>query len=358
MPVFRLTPALAVVLLVACSAVVAPPDGIRPVASTAPVANDADDPAIWVNAADPARSLIIGTNKVGAPAGALYVFGLDGTVRQVVAPLDRPNNVDVEYAFATAQGPIDIVVATERLQRRLRVYQVSAEGLAPIDAGGIPVLDGETGEAAHPMGIALYRRPDDGAVFAIVAPKTGGSTRYLWQYRLTGDAVTGIVRGTLVRRFGDYSGEGEIEAVLADDALGYVYYADEAHALHKWQADPDHPDADRELAVFARDGYTAQREGLALLARADGTGFIVGSDQIAGGTTLRVFRREGRGGQPHEHDPAVAAIRTMADSTDGLDITTAPLGSRFPAGMLVMMSSKERTFQLYDLRDVVKRLPR
>jgi 3-phytase len=325
---------------------------LTPVTTTASVPDDADDPAVWINSADPANSLILGTNKVAAPSGALYVFGLDGGVRQVFAPLDRPNNVDVEYGLQTESGPIDIAVVTERLRSRLRVFRVEASGITSIDAGGVPVLDGESGEAAMPMGISLYRRPGDGAIFAIVAPKTGGTTRYLWQYRLTMDAATQSVRGTLVRRFGSYSGSGEIEAVAVDDEPGYVYYSDEEFALHKWRADPDAPDADVELAAFGRDGFKQQREGLAILARPDGTGFIVCSDQIAGGTELRVFRREGQPGRPHDHDPAVAVIRTMADSTDGLEVIAAPLGPRFPHGLLVMMNSAGRNFQMYDWRAV------
>src|SRR6185503_5316531 len=77
------------------------PRGLEPSAATAPVADDADDPAIWTHPTDPARSVILGTNKVAAPGGALYVFGLDGQVRQIVKPLDRPNNVDIEYGMTT-----------------------------------------------------------------------------------------------------------------------------------------------------------------------------------------------------------------------------------------------------------------
>ena len=46
---------------------------------TAPLSNDLDDPAIWVHATDPSRSVIIGTMKVAAPAGAVVVFGMGGT---------------------------------------------------------------------------------------------------------------------------------------------------------------------------------------------------------------------------------------------------------------------------------------
>ena len=60
--------------------------------------NDPDDPAIWIHPADPSKSLMLGTDKMES-TGGLYVFGLDGALRQSIAPLDRPNNVDVEYGF-------------------------------------------------------------------------------------------------------------------------------------------------------------------------------------------------------------------------------------------------------------------
>src|SRR5262245_12328864 len=86
---------------------------LQPIRTTAAVTDDADDPAIWINRSDPSRSLILGTNKVEAPGGALYVFALDGSVKQVVTPLDRPNNVDVEYGMPLADGPGDIAVVSE-----------------------------------------------------------------------------------------------------------------------------------------------------------------------------------------------------------------------------------------------------
>ena len=130
----------------------------------------------------------------------------------------------------------------------------------------------------------LYRRPRDGAVFAIVAPKEGPREGYLWQYRLS-DVGNGRVGATFVRRFGTYSAatvreENEIEAVAVDDTLGYVYYADEADGIHKWQADPDHQDAGRELAHFARTGFRGDREGIAIYTLSDGTGYIVVTDQL------------------------------------------------------------------------------
>ena len=230
------------------------------------------------------------------------MFGVDGQVRQTISGIDRPNNIDVEYGVLLGGRRTDIAVATERLARQLRVFRIDpAEGRL-VDLGGIPILQGEAGEAGAPMGIALYRRPRDGAVFAIVAPKEGPRVGYLWQYRLS-DVGNGRVGATFVRRFGTFSAatvreENEIEAVAVDDTLGYVYYADEADGIHKWQADPDHQDAGRELAHFARTGFRGDREGIGIYTLSDGTGYIVATDQLDEDSEYHLYPPRGDTGQP------------------------------------------------------------
>jgi len=345
-------------LLLFAAAGCAPPSppsvAIRPVLGTAPVSDDPDDPAIWVHPRDPACSLILGTNKVAAPRGALVVYGLDGKIRQTIAPLDRPNNVDVEYGLPLAGQSADIAVLTERFQRRLRVFRIAPDGSRLDDVssgGGLPVFQGRQGEAAEPMGIALYRRPRDGAIFAIVSPKTGPRQGYLCQYRLADDG-RGKVKGTPVREFGRFSGRAEIEAVAVDDALGYVYYADEGDGIHKYHADPDHPEAARELAYFGQQGFAADREGIGIYARADGTGYILCTDQLAGNSRYHIYRREGAPGRPHDHSELVKTVRGGADSTDGIEVTSAPLGPQFSTGLLVVMNSGPRNFLLFRWEDV------
>src|SRR5262245_28666193 len=83
---------------------------VKPVRATDSVPHDPDDPAIWVNRREPARSLIVGTVKVAAPNGALAVFGVDGKLRQLLKGPDRPNNVDVEYGLTLGGVETDIAV--------------------------------------------------------------------------------------------------------------------------------------------------------------------------------------------------------------------------------------------------------
>ncbi len=316
---------------------------LQPLVVTEPTAFDTDDPAIWVHPDDPARSLVIGTDK--NQDGALYVYTLAGNIVQdkVVRGLQRPNNVDVEYGLPLAGESIDIAVTTERLRNAIRVFRLPA--MTAIDGGGIQVFEGEAQRA--PMGIALYKRPSDGVIFAIVGRKTGPEDgSYLWQYRLE-EGPAGQVRARLVRSFGAYSGLNEIEAIAVDDRLGYVYYSDEGVGVRKYYADPALND-DRELALFAREGFTEDHEGISIYCSSDREGYILVSDQQA--NQFHVYAREGSQNDPHDH-PLVKVVSLSTVESDGSEVSSVALGSRFPYGCFVAMSD-DKTFHLYDWRTI------
>lgn len=325
-------------------------DTLRAVVVTQAVSEDSDDPAIWVDPTDPSRSLVLGTDK-GDSTGGVYVFRLDGTIdgARTRRPMTRPNNVDVIEGVPFGRDTIAIAVAAVRGAMSLRVFRLPE--MTPIDGGGIPVFDGDRTRA--PMGIALYRRPRDGAVFAFVGGKGGPAEGYLWQYRLRDDGRGAIV-GRKVRAVGRYSGRKEIEAIAVDRALGHVYYSDETVGIRQYHADPDAPDAGRELALFGTTGFVGDHEGIAIYPTGDATGYLVVSDQQ--GQRLQVFTREGTVTDPYAHR-LVARIPVDAKETDGLEVTAAALGTRFPEGLLVMMST-DRSFRFYDWRDVRRRIAR
>ncbi len=313
---------------------------VKPRVVTEPVKHDTDDPAIWINPVDSAKSLIVGTDKDSD--GALYVFDLKGKVVQVVSGLKRPNNVDIATGLTLGGKSVDIAVTTEREAQCLRVFRLP--DMAPLDRGDLIVFDGDKSRA--PMGIALYRRPSDGAMFAITGGKSGPADGYLWQYRLKDDG-TGHVAMTKVRAFGHYSGKKEIEAIAVDTALGYIYYCDETHGVHKYRADPDAPDAATELALFATSGFASDHEGVSIYPTGEKTGYVVVSNQQA--DTFRIFPREGTPGKPHEH-PLRASVRLSTIESDGSDVTPVELPG-FPGGLFVAMST-DRTFHYYAWADI------
>lgn len=322
----------------------APPHVVRltPVVESQPVSDDPDDPAIWIHPQDPALSLIIGTNKVEKPAGALVVFDLQGNTLQTIRELDRPNNVDVEQDVKLGDRTLDIAVTTERKAGAVRIYSIDAGSRRLSELASLKVFVGEQGDFAAPMGIALYKR-GDGTVFVIVGRKSGPADGYLWQYRLNAGPTL-----TLVRKFGRFSSKGEIEAIAVDDVPGYVFYADEGAGIRKYHADPDSADTSRELAIFGKSGYRSDREGIAIYRTDDRAGYIISTDQIEGGSRYFLYRREGSATNPHDHGEIVAMLEAPADSTDGIEVTSTPLPSPFGRGIFVVMNSRPRNFLFFD----------
>ncbi|GEO03414.1 3-phytase [Adhaeribacter aerolatus] len=318
---------------------------IAPLVVTEPAAHDTDDPAIWINPQDPAKSLIIGTDK--NQEGALYVYDLEGKIikEKVVTGLKRPNNVDIAYGFKLRGQLIDFAVTTERLTNKIRIYRLPE--MQPIDNGGIDVFAGEKQRA--PMGISLYKRPSDGNIYAIVGRKDGPRNgTYLWQYLLEEDK-SGNIKGRKVREFGKYSGNKEIESIAVDAELGYVYYSDETIGVRKYYADPD--SANVELALFATSGFTEDHEGVSIYTKKDKTGYIIVSDQQA--NKFHIFTREGTKNNPHDHR-LVKVIDVSTISSDGSEVTSVALNEKFPKGLFVAMSD-DKTFQYYSWQDIIEK---
>jgi myo-inositol-hexaphosphate 3-phosphohydrolase len=218
--------------------------------------------------------------------------------------------------------------------------------MKPIDNGGIEVFLNENFRA--PMGLALYKRPTDGSIYAIVGRKEGPTDgTYLWQYHLEDDG-TGLVKGTKVRKFGIWSGISEIEAIAVDDVLGYVYYADESVGIRKYHADPDAKNANVELALFGTEGFTEDREGISIYQVDDGTGYILVSDQAI--NRFNIYKREGKPGDPHSHQ-LVKVIDVSTLDSDGCEVTNISLNEKFPVGLFVAMSD-DKTFQFYSWKDI------
>jgi 3-phytase len=317
---------------------------ITPAVVTDTVRFDTDDPAIWINPADAAQSLIIGTDKDAA--GGLYVFDLHGKIipSKTVNGLKRPDNVDIEYGLTIGGKTYDIAVTTERLTHKLRIYSVP--DMKPLDGGGIEVFEGETGDQYRDlMGIALYKNFTTQEIYAVVGRKNGPSNGYLWQYKLE-DSGKGTVKATLARKFGAYSGKKEIEAIAVDDELGYVYYSDEGTGVHKYYADPAR--GNDELALLGTTGFTQDHEGISIYKVNDGTGYILVSDQ--GANQFFIYPREGKAGHPHDH-PLLKIVKVSALESDGSDMTSTALNDQFKNGLFVVMST-DKTFHYYRWEDL------
>ncbi len=309
--------------LVVCWGLLAQVD-VAPLRETVSETHQTDDPAVWYNRKNPGASFILGTVKMAAPDGAIAVYRLDGSRLMSIPNVDRPNNVDVAYGLKLGGRKLDIAVATERNKSALRVFEI-VPGQGIKDLASLPVFAGQTGAMAQPMGIALYTRKRDRAIFAIVSRKNGPSGSYLWQYLLR-DNGQGQLIAEKVREFGQYSNSKEIESVAIDPEREQVYYSDEGAGIRKYHADPSHRDAAKELALFATSGWKGDREGIAVAGR-----YIIATDQQHPNTEFHVFHRDTLN--------ELGVFRVGADTTDGIDLSSQ-------LNLFIAMNDSRRNFIL------------
>ena len=327
----------------------------RPPRATDTLPRDPDDPAIWVNRLDASKSLVLGTMKVAAPDGALAVFGIDGKLRQLLKGPDRPNNVDVEYGLDLDATPTDIAVLTERLGRRLRVYAIAARRQRRCATSRPAACRSsrarpETRARRWASVCTAARRTARSSRSSRRRP--GRSDNYLWQYRLEDDG-TGRVKATFVRRFGTFSGIGEIEAIAIDDELGVRVLR------RRSRRDPQVAGRSR----CARRGSRARAvrdEGLSAGSRRDRDLRPAERQRVhrvasiscrARASSTSTDAKANRDG-PHDHSTELLSFKGGADGTDGLDVTSASLGAAFPDGLIVAMNSSSRNFVFFRWHDV------
>lgn len=301
-----------------------------PTVETEPVddyGDAADDIAIWVHPRDPARSLIIGAQK----KRGIEVYDLGGRRVQQL-PDGRMNNVDLRQGVDLGGGKLDIVAASDRTNQRLALYAVDGATGRLRDIAASPVPTG----MRDPYGLCLYVSARDGAAYVFVNNSDRGEFR---QWRLTDEG--GRVAATPVREFVVGS---QAEGCVADDATGALYIAEEDVGLWRYSAEPDGGDTRRQLDATGEGGrLTADAEGLAIFHGPGETGYIVLSNQ--GADSYALYRREG--GNEFVGMFQVGANEALgidgASETDGLEVTSTPLGPAFPQGLLVVQDGRNIT---------------
>ncbi|MFI2741373.1 phytase [Zhouia sp. PK063] len=325
-----------IIIVVSCNTTTNLP-AIKPDVITQPTKYDTDDPAIWINKNNPEESIVFGTDK--NTNGGIYAFDLQGNIikNKCIFNVQRPNNIDLRYGFKLNDSTsVDIIAFTERERKQIRIFSVP--DMKPLDNGGIAVFEDEKNEAYRlPMGISLYKSSVDSTMYAIVGRKDGPKENYLYQYKLEADA-TGTIKADLVRKFGDYSGKKEIEAIAVDDALGFVYYSDEKDGIKKYYAEPTK--GNQRAGYFGTDKFKRDIEGIAIASFSNGKGYLIVSDQQE--HTFNIFSREG-------NNKFIKTLNLSTTETDGCDVVTVPLNKTFAQGLFVAMNN-DKTFYYFNIK--------
>ena len=297
-----------------------------PSAQTEPVktfGDAADDPAIWVHPDDPALSLIIGTQK----KLGINVYDMSGNLLQSRAD-GRINNVDLRYGFMLDGQPVDVVTASNRTTQSIGIWKVdpATRTLVDVANGTIPT------EMGDPYGACMYKSAESGEYYVIINDTDG----LVKQWQLY-DAGNGRIGANVVREF---SVGSQTEGCVADDELGHLYVGEEDVALWKYSAHPDGGEARTEVDNTETGNLTDDVEGVAIYYGANGTGYLVASNQ--GADNYAIYERQGDNrflGHFHVIADEATGI-DGASETDGLDVTSANLGPAFPNGALIVQDGR------------------
>ncbi|MEG3173787.1 phytase [Sphingomonas sp. ZB1N12] len=281
-------------------------------AETDPVdtaADAADDPAIWRNAADPAKSLVIGTDK----KAGIHVYSLAGK-RLSFTPAARLNNVDLRdlggRVIAAASDRADIATA----HVSLFTLETVAAKLVPL--GRFPVGAGEA------YGMCLWTRASDKALFGFVVLKDGRIDQVAIDLSGASPKVT-TVRSM---KLGTQS-----EGCVVDDRTGQLYVAEEDVGLWRFDADPSALVTATPIAKVDGKTLVADAEGLALAPSGRTGGYLVVSSQ--GDNAYTLYRLPGV--------TYVGRFRIGSGNidgtsdTDGIDLMLGDFGPDYPRGLLV-----------------------
>lgn len=202
-------------------------------------------------------------------------------------------------------------------------------------------------------GFCLYHSRISGKHFAFINGKSG----MIEQWELV-PAKYNKISGNIVRTF---SVGSQPEGMVADDATGLLYVAEEQKGIWIFDAEPDGQSEGRFIGMSGEENQNIAYdvEGLALLHRADSAGYLIASSQ--GNNSYAVFERGG------EHRYITSFIVTgdsidAVEETDGLDISSAGLNETFRGGVFVVQDGfnydgdekKPQNFKLIDVRDILE----
>jgi 3-phytase len=300
-----------------------------------PDSSDAsDDPAIWVNPDDPTKSFVVGTNK----RGGLALYNLDGRMVQYVASGEF-NNVDLRTVRFGGE-PIVLVAANERSKDAVVLFRLdpAAERLERLRRFAIGV---------RPSGLCLYLdEAGECHLFVCGENVTQRERDQLEHWKLVPDPDK-TVAAELVATVPFSS---ECEGMVVDDATAELYVAEEAVGI--WKLDARDIAKERRLILKAHpDGpLHGDVEGLAVMKRTGDPGYLLASSQ--GSDDFVVLRRAA--------DYAVAGRFEIVGGrgidgvthTDGIDVTTAAMGDRYPRGLFVVQDDVNETRQNFKLISV------
>lgn len=319
-----------------------PAQSVQARAETTPVgtADDAaDDPAIWRHPTDPAKSLVVGTDK----KAGIHVYDMSGKAVGFT-PSPRLNNVDLR-ANVPVNGKMSVlVVASDRrdaANAAAALFILDTDGRKLVPLGNLPVGPGEA------YGMCLWQRAGDGQVYAFVVLKDGRIDQVELDLRAEqpkGRVVRSMKLGT------------QSEGCVVDDRSGLLYVAEEDVGLWRFDVRPDGSNTPEKLGRADGKQLVADAEGLAIAPSGKDGGYLIASSQGDYAYTLYRLQDGSYVGRFRIGDGAIDGVQ----ETDGLELALGEFGADYPGGLFVVQDGdnapETQNFKYVAWADILKAL--
>ena len=306
-------------------------------AETVPVGTSnqdaADDSAIWRDPADPARSLIVATDK----KAGLYVYGLDGKVRSF-EQAGLLNNVDL-----VDLGERGVIVAAsdrnDPANAVIRLYRLDTAAARLVALGSV------SGGAGEGYGLCMARAGDAIDVFSVLQQGA------IHQVRITIQGMNAA--GRTIRRL---SVGSQPEGCVVDERTARLYVGEEAVGI--WRFDARESAGSQGTLVAKADGrqLVPDVEGLTLAPVGADGGYLIASSQ--GDNSYAVFRLPDMA--PAGRFRIAAGAVGAAEETDGIALVLGDFGPDYPEGLFVAQDGVNppaaQNFKLVSWADVMAAL--
>lgn len=291
-----------------------------------------DDVAFWVHPTEPAKSFIIGSNKLRhgfdkkigrEETGGLNIYDLSGKNLKFLE-IGSQNNVDVRYGFDLGDRIVDLVSSSNQMDNTLSVYAVDQQHNDLINVGARPI---KTGIEVYGYCLGYDKARDK--YYAFVNSRNGDFEQY--ELIATPDHK---IDAKLVRKV---KLDSQVEGCVVDDEYGHFYIGEEKVGIWKMSLDPS--SNDRRLIDKVGGDYISQPdlEGLSIYYAQDGKGYLLASSQ--GSSEYVVYNRGNNNDYVKTFKIVSNGTIDGTELTDGIDVTSANLGPLFPDGAFVAHDS-------------------
>ncbi len=271
----------------------------------------ADDPAIWVDTENPENTLILGTNK----QSRINIYDLRGNLVGSTKEIGAPNNIDIRVVDKKI-----IAIASDKDDAQQEAFFLKPDSKSLVKLPGAPFSAKVEQEV---YGLCLYS--SGSSLFSFVTDKSG----LIAQYKISN--IRDRWESELVR---ELRVSTQPEGCVVDDENHQLFVGEEDVGIWRFDARPDTKDDGELIASTQPSGpLAADIEGLAILKLdKHQNGYLIASSQ--GDHSYVVLDRL----PPHAFRGQfqLSVDGAVVGDTDGLDVTSLPVGREFPKGLLVV----------------------